>query len=112
MRLEKVVIPSNISIIMKKYLLILITFILTTNLHGQYIRVLDEDNKPVPDVAVYDNTRSSLTYTSRTGRVAISAFSRAGAICFQHFAFDTFACRRKRYRPWTTLSGLRERFSL
>jgi hemoglobin/transferrin/lactoferrin receptor protein len=88
LRLEKVVIPSNISIIMKKYLLILITFILTTNLHGQYIRVLDEDNKPVPDVAVYDNTRSSLTYTSRTGRVAISAFSRAGAICFQHFAFD------------------------
>jgi hemoglobin/transferrin/lactoferrin receptor protein len=56
---------------------------------SQFIRVVDvEDNKPVADVAVYDNARSAFTYTGRSGRVAISGFSGSGSICFQHFAFE------------------------
>ncbi len=68
--------------------LLLVLFYSTSVLYSQYIRVVDEENRPVPDVAVYDEDRITFTYTSRTGRVAISAFNEASAICFQHFAFD------------------------
>jgi hypothetical protein len=56
---------------------------------SQFIRVVDgEDNSPVADVAVYDNNRSAFTYTGRTGRVAISGFSRSEDVCFLLFAFE------------------------
>jgi hemoglobin/transferrin/lactoferrin receptor protein len=74
--------------IMKRGIFFLLSMLLVSTLYGQYIRVVDDDNRPVPDVAVYDNSKSSFTYTSRTGRVAIAAFKEASAICFQHFAFE------------------------
>lgn len=58
-------------------------------LYSQNVIVVDEDNKPIPDVAVYDNMRTSLNYTSPSGKVAISAFGNAASICFQHFAFES-----------------------
>lgn len=69
--------------------LVFIFLLLTgTVASGQYIRVVDEDNKPIPDVAVYDENRSAFTYTSRGGRVAIAAFGSSGRICFHHFAYE------------------------
>lgn len=73
---------------MKRGIIFLLPFLFLSNSFGQYIRVVDEENKPVPDVAVYDAARSSFTYTSRNGRVAFAAFKGSASICFQHFAFD------------------------
>lgn len=70
-------------------LLVLLPFLFLSDAYGQYIRVVDEENKPVPDVAVYDQARASFAYTSRTGRVAFSAFSGSKSVCFQHFAFES-----------------------
>lgn len=80
---------------MKRGIIILLAILFFSTLHGQYIRVVDEDNRPVPDVAVYDEGKASFTYTSRTGRVAITSFIEATAICFQHFAFENLCLSPK-----------------
>lgn len=77
-------------------LLSVLTIIPLMSVFSQFIRVVDgEDNSPVADVAVYDNNRSAFTYTGRTGRVAISGFSRSEDVCFQHFAFENLCLTMK-----------------
>lgn len=68
---------------------LLFTFLPLIPVLSQSLRVVDkDDNKPISNVAVYDDSMSKLTYTGTNGRIGILAFSNSDQICFQHFAYE------------------------
>ena len=76
---------------MKKVLIIicLLPFILLINSYSQTVTVVDsEDLKPIPDVAVTNESGSKFIYTNRSGKADVSAFGETDIICFQHFTFE------------------------
>ena len=59
------------------------------NCYSQLITVVDiEDQKPVPDVAVLNESNTKFVYTNRSGVADISSFSPTENICFQHFTYE------------------------
>jgi hemoglobin/transferrin/lactoferrin receptor protein len=76
---------------MKKVLILifLLPCILLINSYSQTVTVVDsEDLKPVPDVAVTNESGTKFIYTNRSGKADISAFGEKDIICFQHFTFE------------------------
>ena len=75
---------------MKYFLLTFITsFLFCLESISQIITVIDnEDLKPVPDVAVLNESTTKFIYTNRTGNVDISSFKDEIFICFQHFTYE------------------------
>lgn len=56
---------------------------------SQTITVVDhEDLKPIPDVAVLNESNTRFIYTNRSGKVDISLFGEKETICFHHFTYD------------------------
>ena len=56
---------------------------------SQTITVVDnEDNKPISDMAVMNESKTKFIYTNRSGKADISAFGENEIICFQHFTFE------------------------
>lgn len=55
----------------------------------QTITILDkEDLKPIPDVAVLNESKTKFIYTNRSGKADISTFSKNETICFQNFTYE------------------------
>jgi hemoglobin/transferrin/lactoferrin receptor protein len=76
---------------MKKVLILifLLPCILLINSYSQTVTVIDsEDLKPVPDVAVKNESGTRFIYTNRSGKADISEFDKKDIICFQHFTFE------------------------
>jgi hypothetical protein len=67
-------------------------FILSLNitcLFSQSVIITDiEDNKPVPGVAVFNNSNSQVASSNNSGRVELSAADGNEIFCFYHFAFE------------------------
>jgi hemoglobin/transferrin/lactoferrin receptor protein len=76
---------------MRRNVLICFFIILIASpLYSQVITVTDEEeNKPVPDVAIHNQARSILIYSNRSGKALISSFASGEQICFQHFAYES-----------------------
>jgi len=74
------------SIVMICYLVLLAA----VPVYSQTITITDEEeNKPVPDVAIHNLTTSILVYSNRSGKAEISSFASGEQICFQHFAYES-----------------------
>lgn len=73
-----------------KFLITILIFILATNeSFSQIIKITDgEDLKPIPDVAVYNESGTLFIYTNRAGEADISAFVKENKICFYHFTYE------------------------
>jgi len=70
----------------------IILLILSLNLScliSQTVLIIDnEDSKPIPGVAVYNNSKSLLASSNNSGRVEIDSTGGKGIYCFYHFAFE------------------------
>jgi hemoglobin/transferrin/lactoferrin receptor protein len=75
---------------MNRLLFVVIFIIACLNeLLPQVIIVTDkEENKPVADVAVFNQSKSVLVYTNASGRAELSEFPDNEVICFQHFSYE------------------------
>jgi hemoglobin/transferrin/lactoferrin receptor protein len=68
------------------YLILVLT--IATGL-SQMLTIVDvEDNKPIPDVAILNMTRTMFIYSSKSGKADISEYKEEGTICFQHFTYE------------------------
>jgi hemoglobin/transferrin/lactoferrin receptor protein len=76
--------------LMKRFLLLWILILTTAPvIFSQTITLIDnEEQKPIPDVAILNPSNSRLVYSNRSGKAEISAFSSDEMICFQHFSYD------------------------
>ena len=71
------------------FLYSLLSFSLTLSIYAQKITIIDsEDLKPIPDVAVLNETSTKFIYTNRSGQADISSFNENETICFQHFTYE------------------------
>jgi hemoglobin/transferrin/lactoferrin receptor protein len=67
----------------------ILTFITVSNLLSQTITIVDkEDLKPIPDVAILNESKTKFIYTNRSGKADISSFGDNEIVCFQHFTFE------------------------
>jgi len=67
----------------------LLVILSSATLLSQTITVIDsEDLRPVPDVAILNESKTKFIYTNRTGKADISSFNDNEIICFQHFTFE------------------------
>ena len=75
---------------MKIPLTALLVFIAASlSIHAQVITIIDnEDNKPVPDVLVLNESKTKVTYSNRSGKADISDFINEKIICFHHTAYE------------------------
>jgi len=76
---------------MMKILIItfLLAFVTISNSLSQIITVVDnEDLKPIPDVAILNESKTKFIYTNRSGKADISSFGDKEIVCFQHFTFE------------------------
>ena len=70
-------------------LLFLLLCLPVISCYSQLITVIDiEDRKPVPDVAILNESNTKFVYTNRSGVADISSFSATETICFQHFTYE------------------------
>lgn len=70
------------------YTLFLIIFSVL-NCYSQVITVVDkEDHRPIPDVAILNESKTEFMYTNRSGKADISTFNKNDIICFQHFTYE------------------------
>jgi hemoglobin/transferrin/lactoferrin receptor protein len=74
-----------------KRLFITYVFILFAVMPGltQIVIIVDsEDLKPIPDVAILNNSKTKFIYTNTSGKADISAFSDEDIVCFRHFTYE------------------------
>jgi len=79
------------NLLMKKFLinLCLLSLISFVNGFSQTITIIDsEDLKPIPDVAVTNESGTKFIYTNRSGKADISTFGKNEIICLHHFTFE------------------------
>lgn len=56
---------------------------------SQTVKIVDiEDMKPIPDVAILNNSGTKFIYTNKSGKADISAFSDEKIVCFRHFTYE------------------------
>jgi len=66
-----------------------LTFSTIFNSFSQTVTIVDnEDLKPIPDVAILNESKTKFIYTNRSGKADISSFGEKEMICFQHFTFE------------------------
>ena len=71
------------------FLLTLLLFIPIFHPYAQIIRVTDiEDQNPITDVAIINESNTQFVYTNRSGEADISSFKITENICFQHFTYE------------------------
>jgi len=74
----------------RKVLLFICIVLFALPICSQTIIITDEEeNKPVADVAIHNQSRSILIYSNRSGKAGISTFAADEQICFQHFAYES-----------------------
>jgi len=76
---------------MKKFLITICLgpLISLINCYSQTITVIDsEDLKPIPDVAVTNESGTKFIYTNRSGKADISTFGGNEIFCLHHFTFE------------------------
>lgn len=70
---------------MKFKTLCLLTIMFSSSINAQLIKVIDaEDLKPIKDVAIFNDSKTRLGYTTLAGEFRITAFGREERINFQH----------------------------
>lgn len=75
---------------MKSFLPILFLLLITCREgFSQTVTIVDgEDNKPVPDVIILNDSNSRYLYTNKSGIADITSFKDEKTICFQHFTYE------------------------
>lgn len=74
---------------MRKSIFLLFFLLPLLSLDAQTVTVLDAENeKPVSDVAVYNETRTQFGYTNPSGRVSLAGFRPGQPVFFQHFSYE------------------------
>jgi len=67
----------------------LLTFLSVFDFFAQTLTVVDsEDLRPIPDVAVLNESKTEFIYTSRSGKADISSFRDKEILCLQHFTYE------------------------
>lgn len=74
---------------MKCIIFFLILILPYLSVRSQTVTVLsEEDDKPVSDVAVYNDARDRFCYTNYAGKASLSEFPDGQPVYFQHFSFE------------------------
>jgi hemoglobin/transferrin/lactoferrin receptor protein len=74
---------------MKKPTLILLFLLPFISLGAQTVTVVSiDDEKPVSDVAVYNEAKTQFGYTNPLGKVSLSGFRPGQPVFFQHFSYE------------------------
>ena len=72
-----------------RHFLLLLLLLPSLTLVSQTVTVLDaDDDKPIVDVAVYNEARTQFGYTNHAGRVSLSGFASGQPVWFQHFSYE------------------------
>lgn len=91
---------------MKRLILYLLTICISVWGSAQTVTVISaEDGKAIPDVAVYNDSRSQFCYTGASGKASISGFTEGEYINFQHFSFELARMTMEEIRAsgWTVI---------
>ncbi len=73
---------------MEKYLIFLLVFF-SNPIYSQKIKIVDEKNKPIYNVALFNNNLSLAVFTNFSGETDISIFKENDSITVQHPSFNT-----------------------
>jgi hemoglobin/transferrin/lactoferrin receptor protein len=72
-----------------KILNFIIGVLLAAPVYSQTILITDdEENKPVSDVVIINQSGSIMVYSDKSGKADIDLFSAEEKICFQHFSYE------------------------
>ena len=72
---------------MEKYIIFLLVFFSNT-IYSQKIQIVDEKNKPIYNVAIFNKNLSLSVFTNLSGETDISIFKENDSIIVQHPSFN------------------------